>query len=166
MRKPLPIGAYTFRDIVEGGLLYIDKTRWIYDLVQHPKGLYFFSRPRRFGKSLLLSIFHEIFQGEKELFRNLWIYESNYQWPQHPVIHLDFSRERVYTAAELEEFISSYLEEIAEENGIELAPAPYQRRFHRLIRQLAKSGKKVVILETACRWLDKWQADRWCHRPC
>jgi hypothetical protein len=146
MRKPLPIGAYTFRDIVEGGLLYIDKTRWIYDLVQHPKGLYFFSRPRRFGKSLLLSIFHEIFQGEKELFHGLWIYESDYQWPQHPVIHLDFSRERVYTAAELEEFISSYLEEIAEENGIELAPAPYQRRFHRLIRQLAKSGKKVVIL--------------------
>lgn len=146
MRKPLPIGTYSFRDMIEGGLVYVDKTRWIYELVQHPKGIYFLSRPRRFGKSLLLSILEEIFHGDKELFRGLWLYESDYQWSQHPVIHIDFSRERVYNAAELEDFISSYLEEIAEEHGIELAPAPYQRRFHRLIRQLARQGKKVVIL--------------------
>lgn len=146
MGKPLPIGTYTFRDMIEGGLLYIDKTRWIYELVQHPKGIYFLSRPRRFGKSLLLSILAEIFHGSQDLFRGLWLYDSDYQWPQHPVIHLDFSRERVYNTAELEEFISTYLEEIAEMHGIDLAPAPYQRRFHRLIRQLANQDKKVVIL--------------------
>ena len=55
MLKPLPVGIQTFGDIVRGGFLYVDKMRWIHDLVRYPKGVYFLSRPRRFGKSLLLS---------------------------------------------------------------------------------------------------------------
>ena len=55
MLKPLPVGIQTFRDIIDGGFLYIDKTRYIYELIRYPKGVYFLSRPRRFGKSLLIS---------------------------------------------------------------------------------------------------------------
>ena len=53
--KPLPIGNQTFRDVVNGRYLYADKTKWIYELIRYPKGVYFLARPRRFGKSLLIS---------------------------------------------------------------------------------------------------------------
>jgi len=72
--KRLPVGIQTFRDIVQNDYLYVDKTEKIFDLVNNPKGVYFLSRPRRFGKSLLISTLNEIFEGEKELFKDLWIY--------------------------------------------------------------------------------------------
>ncbi|MGB0389777.1 MAG: AAA family ATPase, partial [Ardenticatenaceae bacterium] len=63
MLKPLPLGFSTFSDLIQGGYLYIDKTKWIYEMVRYPKGLYFLSRPRRFGKSLMVSTLEEIFLG-------------------------------------------------------------------------------------------------------
>ncbi len=107
--KPLPIGIQTFRDIIQGGCLYVDKTRWIYDLIRHPKGLYFLSRPRRFGKSLLISTLDEVFQGNRDLFMGLWLYDSPYQWQPHPVIRIDFSLKSVKSAEELRQTISWYL---------------------------------------------------------
>ncbi|MEA3309902.1 MAG: AAA family ATPase, partial [Chloroflexota bacterium] len=86
MLKALPVGISTFKDIIEGQFLYVDKTRDIYELVKYPKGVYFLSRPRRFGKSLLLSTLKEIFEGHRELFAGLWIYESAYQWEKYPVL--------------------------------------------------------------------------------
>ncbi len=73
MLKPLPVGIQTFSDLIEGGFLYVDKTRWVYEMLRYPKGVYFLSRPRRFGKSLLLSMLEAIFQGQRELFEGLWI---------------------------------------------------------------------------------------------
>lgn len=67
MPKPVQASSYTFRDIIEGGFLYVDKTRTIYDLVRYSKGVYFLARPRRFGKSLLISTLAEIFQGNQKL---------------------------------------------------------------------------------------------------
>jgi hypothetical protein len=61
MLKPLPVGIQTFRDLIEGGFLYIDKTHHIYEMIRYSKGVYFLSRPRRFGKSLLISTLDEIF---------------------------------------------------------------------------------------------------------
>ena len=75
--QPLPIGIQTFRKIVEGNFLYVDKTRQIHKLIENSTGVYFLSRPRRFGKSLTLSVLDEIFSGNKELFRGLWIYDSS-----------------------------------------------------------------------------------------
>ncbi len=63
--KDLPIGISTFRDIIEGNFLYIDKTKYIYDMIRPAKGYYFLSRPRRFGKSLLVSTLDEIFSGNR-----------------------------------------------------------------------------------------------------
>ncbi|MEA3417130.1 MAG: AAA family ATPase, partial [Thermodesulfobacteriota bacterium] len=87
--KRLPVGIQTFRDIVQNDYLYVDKTEKIFDLVYNPKGVYFFSRPRRFGKSLLISTLNEIFEGEQELFKDLWIYKADYAWEKHPVIRID-----------------------------------------------------------------------------
>ena len=71
--QPIQASSYTFRTIIEGGYLYVDKTRTIYELVRGASGIYFLSRPRRFGKSLLISTLEEIFLGNKELFRGLWL---------------------------------------------------------------------------------------------
>jgi hypothetical protein len=76
MPKPLPVGIQTFRDIIDGGFLYIDKTRSIYPLIRYSKGVYFLSRPRRFGKSLLISTLEEIFTGRRGRFRGLWLMDA------------------------------------------------------------------------------------------
>ncbi|MCL1805777.1 MAG: AAA family ATPase, partial [Clostridiales bacterium] len=88
--KKLPIGIQTVRKIIEGDYVYIDKTRYIYDLL-NGASCYFLSRPRRFGKSLLLDTIGEAFGGDKELFKGLWIYDSDYTFPKHPVVRLDMS---------------------------------------------------------------------------
>jgi Predicted AAA-ATPase len=92
--KRLPIGIQTFCDIVLNNYLYVDKTEKIFDLVNNPKGVYFLSRPRRFGKSLLISTLNEIFEGNKELFKGLWIYKADYAWEKHPVVRIDFSKSK------------------------------------------------------------------------
>lgn len=93
--KGLPIGIQTFRDIIENGFLYVDKTEVIRSLIESEKGVYFLSRPRRFGKSLLISTLEEIFSGNKELFKDLWIYHSDYSWEKHPVIRLNYIMDRI-----------------------------------------------------------------------
>jgi hypothetical protein len=86
--KRLPLGGIqTFREIIENNLLYADKTEFIYRLSQQYKG-YFLTRPRRFGKSLLLSTMEELFLGNRELFKGLWIDSSDYGFPKHPVLTL------------------------------------------------------------------------------
>ena len=87
-----PIGVRTFRDIVEGRYLYIDKTGIAHELAENYKYV-FLSRPRRFGKSLLSSTFHSYFAGEEELFNGLKAGELNKEWTTHPVLHLDASPE-------------------------------------------------------------------------
>ena len=90
MLKPLPIGNATFRDIIHGGSPYVDKTRYIDELIAPYKGLYFLSRPRHFRKSLMVSTVEEVFRGNQARFEGLWIAkETEYKWPVHPVIRLD-----------------------------------------------------------------------------
>ena len=89
MRK-LPLGIQNFKEVVEGGYLYIDKTRYVYDLINGAK-YYFLSRPRRFGKSLLLDTICEVLRGSRELFKGFWIYDSDYAFPKFPIIRLDMS---------------------------------------------------------------------------
>jgi len=148
MSKPLPAGVQNFRDLIESGYLYVDKTQLIAEMLRTPKGIYFLSRPRRFGKSLLISTLEEIFRGNKALFHDLWLYKSDYAWPVYPVIRLDFSLERARSAAEMTEIIGVYLQEIASQYQIELEETNYQRQFRRLIQQMAEQSeqKQVVIL--------------------
>src|SRR5579871_4538337 len=90
--KELPIGVSTFESIIANNLLYVDKTEILYQLIKGGPKRYFFSRPRRFGKSLTCSTLHAIFSGKKELFKDLWIGKSDYEWPIRPIIQFDFSR--------------------------------------------------------------------------
>src|SRR5579871_4344964 len=90
MLQRLPLGISTFREIRENKDLYVDKTQYAYDLIMGTRR-YFLSRPRRFGKSLLVSMMKEVLSGSKDLFDGLWIANSDYQWKKHGVISLDFS---------------------------------------------------------------------------
>ena len=85
-----PIGIQSFEKIITEGYLYIDKTQMIYDMVENGK-IYFLSRPRRFGKSLLVSTLECYFQGRKELFKGLAIDNLETDWKQYAVFHLDFN---------------------------------------------------------------------------
>lgn len=146
MLKPVQASTYTFRNLIEGGFLYIDKTRYLYELVRPGTGIYFLSRPRRFGKSLMISTLEEIFYGNKELFKGLWIAGSDYDWQTYPVIRIDFSRHAVQSAVRLERVLDYVVEEIAQQQGVTLRGFDYQSRFDNLIQQLAREAKKVVIL--------------------
>lgn len=90
MLPKLPLDISTFREMRENSYLYVDKTKYAYDLITGGRR-YFLSRPRRFGKSLFVSTLQEILKGEKSLFNELWISGSDYSWKRHGVITLDFS---------------------------------------------------------------------------
>ncbi|MBV7336521.1 AAA family ATPase [Chloroflexi bacterium TSY] len=147
MLKPLPVGIQTFRDIIEGGYLYVDKTALIYELIRHPKGVYFLSRPRRFGKSVLLSTLNEIFIANKELFKGLDLYQRNYDWTEHPIIRIDFSRIRVRSATDLEQGLQRFLLRIAREHAISLSDYPLPELFDELIYELSSKGKVVILID-------------------
>ena len=141
-----PLGIQTFSEIIENKLLYVDKTALIHDLVYSGK-VYFLSRPRRFGKSLLISTLDALFSGRKDLFKGLAIASTNYDFATYPVVRLDFSGGRFVTADELEKYVSSTLDDYAQKYGVELIKEAYELRFKELVVKLhEKTGQKVVLL--------------------
>ena len=90
--KDLTSGVYSFENLINGNFLYVDKTEYIWQLIRPANAMYFLSRPRRFGKSLTLSTLKAVFEGKKELFKGLAIYDKPYDWKPYPVIHLKFWR--------------------------------------------------------------------------
>src|SRR5476651_1577321 len=101
--KYLPTDVSSFTRMMTGNYLYVDKTEDIYRLFNGGSQYYFLSRPRRFGKSLLISTLHELFSGNKELFKDLWISTSDYKWEQYPIVKLDFSTIGYRTPEQLDE---------------------------------------------------------------
>ena len=103
--RKLPIGIQTFEKIRREGWLYVDMTKFVWDLAS--TGVpYFLSRPRRFGKSLLLSTFEAYFEGKKELFEGLAIEKLEEKWDKHPVLHLDLNAEKYDTIESLNAILS------------------------------------------------------------
>ena len=118
--KNLLTDTFTFENFQKYNGLYVDKTEYLYKLITSGKRLFFFSRPRRFGKSLTLSTLKAIFQGKKELFKDLYIENQPYDWKPYPVIHLDLGSNTAFTPNELEEELSSLVKRCAREYSIEL----------------------------------------------
>ena len=112
-----PIGIQTFEKIISGGFVYVDKTDLIYSLTNGAK-VYFLSRPRRFGKSLLLSTLKAYFEGRKELFAGLKIAELEQDWKRHVVFHIDFNGGNDTLPGALEAKIAGYLSDWEQEYGI------------------------------------------------
>ncbi len=143
--QPLPTAISSFSKLRKNGFVYIDKTDQIYDLVKHP-GAYFLARPRRFGKSLLLSTFEEIFKGNEELFSGLAIETRGYQWQSFPVIRIDFNLIPVRSADELDAALKKTVNKIAEAHGLHLDDGPSHALFRDLILTLGDGTSNVVVL--------------------
>ena len=144
--KPLTTSVYTFSNLIEGGFLYVDKTARIYELLAATSAQYFLSRPRRFGKSLLISTLKAIFQGRRELFQGLWLDQSDYKWQKYPVIHLDMGSSVADTVAGMEQNLTYLLEDQAKTNGVSLSRTGCAGQFKELVAALQARDGKVVIL--------------------
>ena len=146
-QRKLPIGVQDFASIRNDGYLYVDKTDLIYSLANGGK-TYFLSRPRRFGKSLLISTMHAYFAGKRELFDGLKISALEKDWIKYPVIHLDFTGKDYTRENALEEKLDQMLCMYEDAYGKENAEGrAVDSRFASLIRNAAeKTGERVVIL--------------------
>ncbi|MDR1923988.1 MAG: AAA family ATPase, partial [Planctomycetaceae bacterium] len=142
----LPIGIQSFCDLRNNNYLYVDKTEDIYRMITSGK-TFFLSRPRRFGKSLLLSTMEKIFSGNKELFEGLYIYDK-WDWTQkHPVIKIDWSSIKHTTAEEMEISTLNYLKRIAARHQVVLSAQFASDCFDELLEILhVKTGMQVVVL--------------------
>ncbi|MGB0521704.1 MAG: AAA family ATPase [Flammeovirgaceae bacterium] len=142
--KKLPIGIQDFKELRTEEFLYIDKTQLIHDIVT--SGKYFFlSRPRRFGKSLLISTLAEIFKGSKALFEDLWI-ATNWDWSQtNPVLEFRFNN-AAYKEIGLKAYLLDRLDEHAKAFGISFDYSSYPDRFRELIMKISEKHGKVAVL--------------------
>lgn len=151
MKQSIATTQANFADIRRQNSVYIDKTKQIYDCFFGVDKYYFLARPRRFGKSMLCNTLHEIFLGNKELFKGLWIEQSDWQWATHPVIYLDmtFAAGSDNTVKNIEEAIHELLDEHAQKYAVMLPPQTksIHLRFKALVTNLyEKFGKGVVII--------------------
>jgi len=141
-----PLGIQTFENIRTDGYLYMDKTALVYELVKGGK-YYFLSRPRRFGKSLLISTLEAYFQGRKELFRGLAIEQLEKDWTQYPVLHLDLNAGKYNTSEALTSLLATQLCYWENTYGSSTAEKTLSERFKGIIRRAyEQTGQKVVIL--------------------
>ena len=141
-----PIGIQDFEQIIEGDYVYLDKTALVYDLVTNGK-IYFLSRPRRFGKSLLVSTLKCYFEGKKELFKGLSIDKLEKEWKQYPVFHLDFNGNNFTNPGELEVILENF---VASQEMI-YGKSPFRDslggRFEYVLKAAhEKTGLRAVVL--------------------
>ena len=146
-RKLYPIGIQTFEEVRKLDNLYIDKTEYIYRMT-HTDGKYFFlSRPRRFGKSLLVSTFQSYFEGKKELFEGLAIEKLEKEWNTYPVLHFDLSKGKHMEKEQLNRYLLDIIEKQEARFDCKSNKIDVNIRLDNLINAVyQKTGKQVVVL--------------------
>ena len=146
MANIYPVGIQSFDEIRKGGYIYIDKTEYIHELIKNGK-YYFLSRPRRFGKSLLISTIEAYFLGKKELFNGLAMENLEKEWIEYPVLHIDLNNQKYEYKDSLDEILNNTLTHWEELYGAREAESSLSLRFQGVIQRAAeKTGKNVVIL--------------------
>ena len=141
-----PIGIQSFDQIIEDGYVYVDKTGLIYQLVKGGK-IYFLSRPRRFGKSLLVSTLKCYFQGRKELFKGLAIDKLETEWAEYPVFHIDFNGTDFTRSGKLDDIIGGTVGTWEKEYGRTTEFEDIGKRFAYVLQQAHKRyGRRCVVL--------------------
>ena len=147
-KRRYPVGLQTFEDVVQRNCIYIDKTEYIYKMAQAPSTNFFLSRPRRFGKSLLLSTMKAYFEGRKELFKGLTIDKLEKGWVKYPVLRIDLSAGKYYELERVGEIFNMILNQYEEEYGLEKKKDwDFASRFTAIIKTAYKqTGRKVVVL--------------------
>ncbi len=148
--KNLTASIYDFEKLRTNGYLYIDKTEYIWHLINPAGESFFLSRPRRFGKSLLVSTLKAIFEGKKELFKGLALYDKPYDWKKHPIIHLSFGDYTPLknTVEKVDAYLRDKVDTIAKAHGVALPPAcDSATAFAKLIDALAEKEQVVILVD-------------------
>ncbi|MDR3290989.1 MAG: ATP-binding protein, partial [Methanobrevibacter sp.] len=147
IRGRLSLGIADFNSLIEKNKIYVDKTRFIKKMIEHDETYYFLSRPRRFGKTLLVSTLENFFQGKKELFKNTYIY-NNYDWNEkYPIIRISMKEISNESPEILKNDLLGLVEIIAKSNDIELVEnVSYILKFRELIKNLSKNNKNNVVV--------------------
>jgi hypothetical protein len=146
MMRKLPIGVQDFEKLRNGGNVYVDKTRFVWDMVQSDIP-YVLGRPRRFGKSLLCATLRSYFEGRKDLFEGLAIAELEKEWKAYPVIHLMLNVGFFDSVLVLEQTLGHLLGQYEKKFGLDTSDAPPAARFQSLIqRAYEKTGSPVVVI--------------------
>ena len=157
IKRKYPVGIQSFESIRKDGYLYVDKTALIYKMITEGKP-YFLSRPRRFGKSLLVSTLAAVFEGRRELFEafttkdgieqpQLFIATTDWEWEKYPVLRFDFSASSLSTIKQLDTLIDFTLGTYEKQYGITPPTKEASVRMVNLMRTLHKdTGKRVVVL--------------------
>ena len=144
--KRLPVGIQTFSEVIDLDCLYIDKTEYIWNMIHLSKYI-FLSRPRRFGKSLLVSTLQAYFEGRKDLFKGLFIETVEKEWTEYPVLRFSMASGKHMEKDQLERYLGNRLAEYEGKYGITNPATDNNDRFTALIQAAyQKTGKKVVIL--------------------
>lgn len=144
--RKYPIGIQNFEKLRKEGYVYVDKTSFVYKMV-NTGSYYFLSRPRRFGKSLLLSTIEAYLQGKRELFEGLAIERLEKEWTRHPILHLDLNTEKYTTPEALENMLNDTLTSWEMLYGKRESERSLSLRFQGLIqRACEQTGQRVVIL--------------------
>ena len=147
--KPIATDTYNFEGLITQGYTYVDKTAVLYPLINHTIGKQFFlARPRRFGKSLLVSTFKSLFQGRRDLFSGLAIDSLEYDWKTYPVLHLDMGSMQRPTVEEFEDFLCRSLDRLSNEHEVEISDSKIPAdKFISLCDALAaKSPHKQFVM--------------------
>lgn len=146
--QKLPIGEQDFETLRRENRLYIDKTELICQMIQDGT-YYFLSRPRRFGKSLLLSTIEAYFLGKQELFNGLYIANQEHDWATHPVLHIDFSKQSYQSEQDLKDILNLYLGSQEDIYGANARETSLALRFSGLIQRAYEktgSGDSIIPL--------------------
>ena len=144
--KRLPVGIQTFSEVIDLDCLYIDKTEYIWNMIHLSKYI-FLSRPRRFGKSLLLSTLQAYFEGRKDLFKGLFIETVEKNWTEYPVLRLSMASGKHMEKDQLERYLLNILQENERRLGISSdSKDPNVRLKNLIFSAYEKTGKKVVVL--------------------
>lgn len=146
--KKIIKGISTFEELMNSNNIYVDKTRYLYELIKGHCAYYFITRPAGFGKTLSLSAIEAIFRGKRDLFKDLYIDSTDYDWKEYPVVHLDFSGLEFSDSDELREEIKRALLAIADEYGVVVEKdANYNIILDELLYKLAKINKVAVLID-------------------
>ena len=143
----LPTGIQDFETLRTGGFLYVDKTQYVYELLRPAAAYYFLQRPRRFGKSLLLSTIAAAMRGQQELFEGLFLAKSDFAFKEYPVVELHLNEIDSSDAESFRHSLGDYLDDIAAQFSLRLADGDNLRKLRLLIQGLAVRDKVVVLID-------------------
>ncbi len=145
--KKIDTGNPNFEKLIECNNIYVDKTKYLYNLLNDGGTYYFCCRPRRFGKTLTINTLEAIFNGKKELFNGLYIYSTDYDFKKYPIIHIDFGKCGATSGEEFSTWLVNKLDDIALGYNISLPKSAYYTKPDRLIIELSKKDSAVILID-------------------